>query len=296
MTFWGRSRLMRNRGDGTFEDATQSGRPRDRAAAVGDRLRLPRLRPRRPARSLRRALHRLRPGDGAGPRVGPVPLQGSGRGLRSAGPARSEERALPQCRRRTVHRRLRGVGDHGVERHLQPRRQHPRLRRRRLGRPLRRQRLEPERALPQQPRRHLHRHRAAGRLRLQPGRPAAGRHGRRGRRLRSRRPRRHLQDELRRRHLDAVRQPAGRRPRAPPCATTAPTPAASAATRAGSGGASRSPTSISMRGPTCSWSTATSIRRSIASRPRPATGSRRSSTAIAATAASTTSASGWGRR
>jgi hypothetical protein len=75
---------------------------------------------------------------------------------------------------------------------------------------------------------------------------------------------------------------------APACATIAPTPPASAATPAGSGGAWRSPTSISTRGPMCSWSTAMSIRKSIASRPRPATGSRRSSIAIAATAVSPT--------
>ena len=44
---------------------------------------------------------------------------------------------------------------------------------------LRRERLEPERALSQQPRRHVHGHRRRRRLRLQPGRQAAGRHGRR---------------------------------------------------------------------------------------------------------------------
>ena len=44
------------------------------------------------------------------------------------------------------------------------------------------------------------------RLRLQPGRQATGRHGRRRRRLRSQRHDGHLQDELRRRHVDALRE------------------------------------------------------------------------------------------
>ena len=60
------------------------GGARDGAAALGHGLRLPRLRPRRPARSLRRQLHRLRRGHRAGPRVGPVPLQGPGRRVRAA--------------------------------------------------------------------------------------------------------------------------------------------------------------------------------------------------------------------
>ena len=92
------------------------------------------------------------------------------------------------------------------------------------------------------------------RLRLQPGRQAAGRHGRRGRRLRSRR------------HVDIFKTNfagdtstlyANTRHRA--CATIAPLPPASASTRAGSGGASASSTSITTAGSICSWSTATSI-------------------------------------
>ena len=89
------------------------------------------------------------------------------------------------------------------QRHLRPRREHARLRRRRLGGRLRRQRLQPERALPQQPRRHLHRRRRLLGLRLQPGRQAAGGHGRGHRRLRSQRHHGHLQDQLRR----ATRRP-----------------------------------------------------------------------------------------
>ena len=101
----------------------------------------------------------------------------------------------------------------------------------------------------------------------------------------------HLQDQLRRRHLDALRErrqgllrrPHVRRP-------------ASASTRAGSAGASASSTSTTTAGSICSSSTATSTRRSSASRPRPATSSARSSIATSATAASRTSRSGSGRR
>ena len=48
-----------------------------------------------------------------------------------------------------------------AQRHLRPRRQHARLRRRRVGRSVCRERLESERAVPQQSRRHLHGHRAS---------------------------------------------------------------------------------------------------------------------------------------
>ena len=211
VTFWGRNRLMRNRGDGTFEDATQ-------------------------AAGLETAQRRWGTGcafldydrDGQldlfvanyidfDVATAPVPESGLCRykGLAVAcgppGLTGAKNVLYRNVGGGTIRRRVRRLGDHRGQRHLQPRRQHARLRRRRLGRSLRRQRLEPERALSQQPRRHADRHRAPGRLRLQPGRPAAGGHGRRRRRLRSRRPRRHLQDQLRRRHLDAVRQ-HGHRP------------------------------------------------------------------------------------
>ena len=140
-------------------------------------------------------------------------------------------------------------------------------------------------------RRHVQGHRRRGRLRLQPGRQAAGRHGRRRRRLRSQRHDRHLQDQLRRRHLDAVRErrqgllrgPHVRRP-------------ASASTRAGSAGASASSISTTTAGSTSSSSTATSIPRSSGSRRRRATSSARSSIATSATDASRTSPSGSARR
>ena len=79
------------------------------AHALGHGLRLPRLRPRRPAGSLRRQLHRLRSRDRADARIGPVPLQGPAGRLRPARPARRQERALPQPRRRHVRGRVRAA-------------------------------------------------------------------------------------------------------------------------------------------------------------------------------------------
>ena len=130
----------------------------------------------------------------------------------------------------TFARRLGRLGHREGAAALRARRRDAGLRQRRLDRHLRRQRLQPERAVPQPPRRHLRRHRRPGRLRLQPGRQAAGRHGRRHRRLRSQRLARHRQDELRRRHLVALRQ---HRHRA--AAKTGRFNPASASTRAGSG-------------------------------------------------------------
>ena len=90
--------------------------------------------------------------------------------------------------------------------YVRPGREHAGLRRRRLDRSVRGERLEPERALSQPPRRHVRGCRRQGRLRLQPGRQAAGGHGRGHRRFRSQRHERHPQDQLRRRHDDALRE------------------------------------------------------------------------------------------
>lgn len=62
VTFWGTSRLFRNRGDGSFGEATGQ-RDRNRPHALGLGVCVPRLRPRRTARTVRRQLHRSRPGD-----------------------------------------------------------------------------------------------------------------------------------------------------------------------------------------------------------------------------------------
>ena len=94
VTYYGQNRLYRNRGDGTFEDVTAEGGPHERAHALGHRLRLPRLRPRRPARPVRRQLHRPRPRHRAHAGHRPLPLQGRQGGLRAARAAGRQERPL----------------------------------------------------------------------------------------------------------------------------------------------------------------------------------------------------------
>ena len=97
VTFWGQNRLFRNRGNGTIR-----GRHRPRGARhqdpLGRRLRVRGCRPRRPAGSLRRQLHRPRSEDRARAGVRALPVQGDSGGLRSAGPERREERAVPESR------------------------------------------------------------------------------------------------------------------------------------------------------------------------------------------------------
>ena len=68
-TYFGQNRLYRNNGNGTFTDVTKAGWPVGiRAGAMGSRMRLCRLQPRRPSRSLRLQLHpifvRTCPGSG----------------------------------------------------------------------------------------------------------------------------------------------------------------------------------------------------------------------------------------
>ncbi|PYQ72256.1 MAG: hypothetical protein DMG04_18225 [Acidobacteria bacterium] len=187
--------LYRNRRDGTFEDVTAKA---GLAASGWGQGACGTPRP------LRRQLHRSRPRHRADAGVGSLPLQRDQGRLRSAGTHRRQERAVSQSRQRRVRGRLGARGHHARERHVRPRREHARLRQRRLDRSVRRERLQSERALPQQPRRHVHRRRRHQRVRVQPGRQAAGRHGRRHRRLRSQRDDGRVQDELRGRHVDAV--------------------------------------------------------------------------------------------
>ena len=55
ITYWGQNVLYRNNGDGTFTDVTEEAGLLQTGTAVGLRLHFRRLRPRRPARSVRRA-------------------------------------------------------------------------------------------------------------------------------------------------------------------------------------------------------------------------------------------------
>ena len=137
-----RMSLLRNRGDGTFEDVTLSAGLGDADRHAGGRL--GRLRQRRPRRPLRR--RRVR-------RPAPRPAQ--------PGPA------LPQPGRRHLRGRRRGG-----RRDQRPVRQGGRLgrlRRRRPARPLRLQPRAAQPALPQRRRRHVRRRRRrAGRDRAAP--------------------------------------------------------------------------------------------------------------------------------
>ena len=96
VTYWGQNRLYRNRGNGTFEDVTVAAGLATAKTPLGRRVCLSRLRSRRPPRPLRGQLHRLRSRLGARARVGPVPLQGHSRRVRTAGASGREERVVPQ--------------------------------------------------------------------------------------------------------------------------------------------------------------------------------------------------------
>ena len=86
------------------------------------------------------------------------------------------------------------------------RRHHRRLQRRRLDRPLRRQRQPGEPALDQPARRHVQEHGAARGRRADAGRQGRGEHGRRRRRLRQRRRRGPVRDRTDRRGPQPLRQ------------------------------------------------------------------------------------------
>jgi Flp pilus assembly protein TadD len=157
VSYFGQNRLYHNRGGRHLRRREPEGGARRRPHALGDGLRVPRLRPRLQPGPRRRQLHRPGPGHRSHARLGSVPLQGDQGGVRPTGAARRQERPLSQPGRRHLRGRLREVGDHEGQRDLRPGREHPRFRRRRLDRPLRGQRLQSQRALPQQPGRHVHR-------------------------------------------------------------------------------------------------------------------------------------------
>ena len=277
-------------GPGRVRGRDRPCRARELEDPLGNRMRLSRLRPGRPPGPLRRELHRPRSQDGARARVGALPLQGSDGRVRAARPARGQERPLPQPGGRALRGRV-AARRHPQRGDLRPRRDDTRLRRRRLDRPLRGQRLEPERALPEPPRRNLRGRGRPRRVRLQPGRQAPGRHGPRDRGLRPQRDARHLQDQLRGRHLDALLERRRRILRRPDLRERRrrPHPLAGLGRRA-------SWTSTTTDGWISSSPTATSTPRSSSSRARPATSSARWSTSTWATAASRTSPSGSGPR
>ena len=254
-------------------------------------MRVSRLRPRRTARSLRRQLHRPRSRRHAAALVGPVPLQGAGGRVRPAGTARRQERALSQSRRRHVRRCLGGVRHHARERHLRPRRGT----------------LDFDAdgwvdvyvANDSNPSALYRNNRdgtftdiatAAGCAYSQDGKAQAGM-GLADRRLRSQRHDGHLQDELRRRHVDALREHRQGPVRGPHVRRRLRRQHALArlGRRLSRPRQRRLAGSLPRQRPRLS-------RGPPARRPKPATSSARSSTATCATAASPTSASSSARR
>ena len=71
ITCWGQNLLFHNNGNGTFTDVTEKAGLTAPGSALRHGLHLDRLRPRRPARSLRFALHGLRSGEDSAARQGP---------------------------------------------------------------------------------------------------------------------------------------------------------------------------------------------------------------------------------
>ena len=208
VTALGGNHLYRNNHDGTFTDITeQAGVARRRL--VG-RLRLRRLRSRRPARSVRQPLREDRPRAPARVRQGQdlrVPRhRGAVRPARTAGRGRL---SLPQRRQRALHRRV-GEGRRlGPARLLRPRRRLVRLQRRRLAGSLRGERLDAELPVRQPEGRHVQGAGVSARRRRQRRRRGAGQHGRRARRLRSQRPVQPLRDQL----LRGIQRPLSQRRR-----------------------------------------------------------------------------------
>ena len=285
VTNFGRNRLYRNRGDGTFADVAEvAGRGRGRLVHG---MRLRRLRRRRQARPVRGRLRRARSRAAAAAplRTGtrrretrPPPRR---RRRRSAAWARPTPRARAYCEYRgqpvmcgprglkgapdrlfrndgdgTLHRRERARGGGGRRRPLRLRRRVLRLRRRRQARPLRRQRLHAQLPLPQPRRRHLPGRQLRLGRRPRRGGPRAGAHGRGRGRLRQRRARRPAHHELRRRLQRALPQrrqgtllgrelSGGRRPSEHPVPGLGRRTSSTTTTTAGS--TSSSPTATSTR-------------------------------------------------
>ena len=143
ITYYGHNVLYHNNGDGTFTDVDREGRPAADGRPLRLRVHVGRLRPRRPPGSVRRHLseHHARQAAEAG-RERRLPLEGRAGELRAARPAARIRPAVPQQRRRHVHRREPAVGRRGGGGSLSDDRGGRRLRQRRLARHLRRVRLD----------------------------------------------------------------------------------------------------------------------------------------------------------
>ena len=102
VTYWGQNRLYHNTGQGKFVDVTREAGLSAIARALEHRLRLPRLRSRRPPRSRCCQLHRSRSENRSHAGVRPLPIQRSAGGLRTSGADGWQERAVPQSRRRRL--------------------------------------------------------------------------------------------------------------------------------------------------------------------------------------------------
>ena len=120
VTYWGQNVLYRNNGDGTFTDVTEKAGLLHPGRALGFRLHLRRLRPRRPPGSVRGELPRIRsearaasPARMRNCNWKGIPVNCGPRGLPPGIPA-----ALPQQRRRHFHRRQRSSGVGQGERQL----------------------------------------------------------------------------------------------------------------------------------------------------------------------------------
>ena len=142
--------------------------------------------------------------------------------LRTEGAADRHQSALSQRGQRQVRRRLGALGHCARDRALLDDRARRRPHRRRLAGYLCRVRLDRGNSLPEQPRRHVHRHRRRKRHRLQRAGQPAGRDGRGGRRLQRRRPldlaKTHSPTTSRRSTATSARA-CSRMPRSPPAST-----------------------------------------------------------------------------
>ncbi len=289
-TFWGHNILFHNNGDGTFTDVTQKAGLYQEKGRWGtgctfldyDRdghldlfvCNFIKLDPDKIPTSSRQTSFCQWKG---------IPTMCGPRGLPGG-----HEHPLPQQRRRHVYRRF-GEGRHPEAR---PALLHHgrllRLRQRRLARHLCRGRLRAQHSVQEQPRRHVHRCRRHGRLRLQRRWPRAGRHGHRRGRLRLRWLARHLQNQLRRRHLRPL--PQQRRRHLQRCHPSAP---ASASTTSTSPGAAALSITTTTAGPTSFRSTATSIPKSTTTTSARPSRIRASSIRTLATATSKMSLPKW---